>query len=247
MPQPGDRLLDRVVEGREHLVGEELAVALQQLVVERGLGGALGDRRLPGERLQLALEVLELHDHEPVHDVDVRVERLGRAVEARTTRDRRPTRGPRSAPRGRGSRRSRTARGTGARRRGSRRAGRRAARRRTTPSNSSKGRIPSVSGASTVAISYLLARARPRNAQARRVSDRACSQWFCDTHLPNALARCRCRTSRRRPRRRGSRARPCRTRRRSCSPRAPAAAARAPGSGACTPLIVDASRDARRP
>ena len=76
-PADRDRLGDRVVEGREHLVGEELAVAVQQLVVERRLSRALGDRRLPRQRAQLAVEVLELHDHEPVDDVDVGVEPLG--------------------------------------------------------------------------------------------------------------------------------------------------------------------------
>ena len=65
---------DRVVEGREHLVGEELPVALQELVVERRLRRAFGDRRLPGERANRALEVLELHDHELVDDVDERAE-----------------------------------------------------------------------------------------------------------------------------------------------------------------------------
>ena len=87
-PQPdlGERLVGVVPDRREHLVGEELAELLDLLRVERRLGRPLGDRRLVGERPQLAVEVLELDDLQPVDDVDVGVGPLRRAAEGELQR-----------------------------------------------------------------------------------------------------------------------------------------------------------------
>src|SRR3954451_21999269 len=65
-PAGAERLLDGVVLLGQHVVREPLAVAVDQLRIERGLGGALRHRGFPHQRSQSALEVLELHDHDPV-------------------------------------------------------------------------------------------------------------------------------------------------------------------------------------
>ena len=78
----GERGGDRVVLVRQQRLREPLAVALDQLGVERRLARPLRHGRLPAERLEPAVEVLELHDHEAVEDVDVGVHRpAGRAAE----------------------------------------------------------------------------------------------------------------------------------------------------------------------
>ena len=120
-----ERLGDRVVDVGEHLVGEELAEALDLLVVG-SLRRTLGNSRLVGERPEPPLEVLELDDLEPVDDVDVGVGAPGGAAERELERVQ-PMRCPRCGPRGPGCPRSRSRRGTRPPPRGSRPGDRRAA------------------------------------------------------------------------------------------------------------------------
>src|SRR3954454_3359196 len=74
-PQPGLResLVGMVPDRRQHLVREELAELLDLLRVVGSLDWSLGDGRLVRERPELPVEVLELHDLEPVDDVHVGV------------------------------------------------------------------------------------------------------------------------------------------------------------------------------
>ena len=118
-PDLGQRLVGVVPDRRQHLVGEELAELLDQLRVVRRLGRALGDGRLVGERLQLAVEVLELDDLEAVDDVDVGVGALRGAAEGELERVAAPRRCRPCGRRGRGSRGSRSGPGTRPRPRGS--------------------------------------------------------------------------------------------------------------------------------
>ena len=76
-----ERLGHRVVLLREDVVREEVAVAVGELTEERRFDRPLGDGGLPGERLEPAVEVVELDHDEAVRDRDVGVESAGRAGE----------------------------------------------------------------------------------------------------------------------------------------------------------------------
>ena len=172
-----DRLVDGVVEGREDLVGEELAVALEQLVVERRLG------RRPRRSSAPTRASCSLPSKSSNWTITSRLTmlmygltRLGGAVEGERHR---------IAGRGEVDRAHRAHAVLGRRealaerRAASRIAAGRSPRGHTsnTPSNSSNGLDSrAVSGASIVAITHLLASRR-----------RMLGQLFALTHLPSAL------------------------------------------------------------
>jgi hypothetical protein len=82
-PQPdlGQGLIRAVRDLGQDLVGEKVAIALNELLIEGRLGGALRDGRLVGERPQPPVEVLELDHLQAVDDVDEGVHAPRRAAE----------------------------------------------------------------------------------------------------------------------------------------------------------------------